>query len=66
MVRDIGLPTVCGPTKVHCHPGDHVHDINTLLTTVLANYSKIDTIVTHVGFNNLRFKRPEDLREDYK
>ena len=57
VVRDFSLPTVCGPTKVRCHPGAQVHNTNSLLPTVLANYSNIDTIVTHIGFNNLRFRR---------
>lgn len=51
MVRVFGLPTACGPNKVHCHPGILVQNINSLLPTVLANYSSIGTIVTLICFN---------------
>jgi hypothetical protein len=54
-----------GPTKFHCHQGSHVQDINSPLPKVLANYSNIVTIVTHVGFNDIRFRQYEELKKDY-
>lgn len=66
MVRDFYIPpSPSGPCKVHCFPGARVRDIHRRLPSILAGYTKISTIIVHVGTNNIRARQSEVLKADF-
>jgi hypothetical protein len=50
MVRNISVPKA----KIMCYPGARVQDIRSLLPTVLPQMPGADTVVVHVGSNDIR------------
>lgn len=66
MIRDVYIPpSPSGPCKVHCFPGARVRDIQRRLPSILAGYTKVSTIIVHVGTNDIRARQTEVLKADF-
>ena len=66
MIKDVYIPpSPSGPCKVHCFPGARVRDIQRRLPSILAGYTKVSTIIVHVGTNDIRARQTEVLKADF-
>ena len=62
MVINISVPKA----KTLFYPGAQVQDITRLLPTVLPQMPGADTVVVHVGSNDIRRASSEHLKMDFK
>lgn len=52
--------------KTLCYPGARVQDINKLHPNILNQHPEIESIIVHVGFNDMMKGSSEQLKMDFK